>query len=226
MKSVFRVFILFLFFSAVPFISSAQQLGASLYIAPLAENPRAGSNFTVTIKVDSLGQPINAGRGILTFNKDKLEIINISKIGSVFNLWVEEPNFSNLEGTLKFQGGVPKPGFIGNGGAVLHVIFKAKAPGITSLVWKDGEVLASDGQGTNILVNLQNLDFSVDNALVPQTGAFSNTLVILNIILISILAFIGLFFGYRRLIKLHDEKYHHDDDDKDEEKNEELHKNQ
>jgi len=145
---------------------SSYQLGASLYIAPLSENPRAGGNFTVTIKTDSLAQPVNAIKGVLTFNKDRLEIIGVSKIGSILNLWVDEPSFSNLDGTLKFQGGVPNPGFMGNGGVVLHIIFRAKTSGVTSLIWKEGQVLASDGKGTNILTSMGS------GSYVIQTGEY------------------------------------------------------
>jgi len=93
---------------SVPFVLAAENpafLGSSLYFSPLQENPRAGSNFTLTIRVDSLEKSINAISGKVIFNPDKLEIINTSKIGSIFNLWLEEPNYSNLEGRLSFQGG-------------------------------------------------------------------------------------------------------------------------
>lgn len=165
----FRVIPLFVLFGVWPLLAAAQQLGASLYIAPPSENPQVGSNFTLQIKVDSLEQPINAVRGILSYNKERVEIINVSKIGSIFNLWVEEPQFSNVDGKLRFQGGVPRPGFIGNGGTVLLVIFKTKTAGPTSLVWEKGEVLAADGKGTNILSNLQNLSFNIEEPAVSKT---------------------------------------------------------
>lgn len=199
-------------FSFFFFAEAANQLGASLYIAPLAQNPRVGNNFTATIKIDSLAESVNAVKGILTFNKDKLEIINVSKIGSILNLWVDEPSFSNIDGTLKFQGGVPNPGFIGNGGTVLHIIFKAKGAGITSLVWKEGEVLASDGKGTNILTNLQNLDFLIEEALGAPAESSSQSwfkpLVYSNIILFAIILFIGLFSLAKLIIRYHDRHFH------------------
>lgn len=193
-----------------PVFGDSSQLGASMYIAPLSENPKASNNFTATLKVDSLAQPVNAIRGILAFNKDKIEIINVSKIGSILNLWVEEPSFSNINGTLKFQGGVPKPGFIGNGGVILHIIFRAKNPGVNSLVWKEGEVLASDGKGTNILTNLQNLDFFIEEAAAPSSPlSFLNKFLISSNITLLIIALItGSFFFVKLIIRLHDKKYH------------------
>lgn len=213
-----------------PIANAFSQLGASMYITPLSENPRANSNFTATIKVDSLAQPINAVKGLLYFNKDKLEIINISKIGSILNLWLEEPSFSNIEGILRFQGGVPNPGFMGNGGVVLHVIFRAKGSGVNSLVWKEGEVLASDGKGTNILTNLQNLDFFVEESLVMNNSSSDNTnnagnslppwtkiLIYSNVALIIIVLFISGYLLSKIIIRVHDRHFHQGEHDEEHE---------
>ena len=213
---------------------AANQLGASLYIAPLPENPKASSNFTATIKVDSLGEPVNAIKGLLTFNKDKLEIINISKIGSILNLWIDEPRFSNLDGTLKFQGGVPNPGFMGNGGVVLHIIFRAKGAGMTSLIWKEGEILASDGKGTNILTNLQNLDFLVEEApmasnFLPKSNVesegggwsslplYTKILIYMNIVLFILVLSIGAYLLSKIIIRIHDRHFHQGEHDEEHE---------
>lgn len=191
--------------------SAAPEIGASLYIAPLSENPRAGGNFTAIVKVDSLSKPVNAVKGVLAFNKERVEVINVSKIGSVVNLWVEEPRFSNIDGTIRFQGGIPGQGFIGNGGNVLYVIFRAKTTGSTSLVWKEGEVLASDGKGTNVLIDLQNLDFFVDEAVGPSGsgGGINGTLLISNVVLLIMLLIVGVSFAGKFLIKYHDRSFHH-----------------
>lgn len=203
--------------------TDATFLGASLYASPLQASPRVNDNFTVTIKTDSLSQPINAASGHLSYNSDRLEIINISKIGSVFNIWLEEPNYSNLEGVLRFQGGLPAPGFIGNGGTVLHIIFKAKTPGVTSLVWKKAEILAHDGKGTNILTNLQNYDFVVDEPLSAsnlkdESSLWKNPFLIINFALLLFLAFdrVRSFVksNFKSLIssvlRVHDKQFHDD----------------
>lgn len=191
-------------------------MGASLYFSPLSENPRASSNFTLTIKTDSLAQAINAINGQLVFNPDKLEIINVSRIGSIFNIWLEEPNYSNLKGALSFQGGVPRPGFIGNGGTILHVIFKAKSQGITSVIWKKAEILANDGKGTNILTNLQNYDFVIDEPLSFAYGDrgpfYTNPVIVINLFLLVILGLAGLRHFIKSTLKSHDEELHRHDD--------------
>ena len=217
--------VLFLLFMPMLYVVAATEgsfMGASLYFSPLPEDPRAGNNFTISIKTDSLAQPINAISGRLIFNPEKLEIINVSRIGSIFNIWLEEPNFTNLEGKLNFQGGVPNPGFMGNGGTVFHIIFKAKSPGITSIIWEKAEVLASDGKGTNILTNLQNYDFAINEPLAyslsssPEPPFFKNPLVILNIILLVALGLVGLRYFIKSTLKAHDEELHeHESEHKD-----------
>lgn len=220
-------------FSVWPLLAAAQQLGASLYIAPNPENPKTGGNFALAVKVDSLEIPVNAIKGILTYNKERLEIINTSKIGSILNLWVEEPRFSNVDGKLRFAGGVPKPGFIGNGGTVLLVIFKAKVSGITTVGWEKGEVLAADGKGTNILTNLQNLSFEIESA-VPLVGVGETTktegektgsLNASAVILISLagggILLAGFYFVGKLLLDRHDTKVHHiyEDEERNEHQN-------
>lgn len=199
---LFHAILCSVFFGILPLWASSQQLGASLYIAPPNENPRAESNFSLAIKVDSLAQPINAISGVLVYNQEKLEIINVSKIGSIINLWVEEPQFSNLEGKLKFQGGVPKPGFIGNGGNVLLIIFRAKTSGVVSLVWEKGSVYAADGEGTNILTDLHNLSFQLEESIVPGRDVGQGTPYIWGIIGISFLT-VG-YFILKLLLERHD----------------------
>lgn len=188
-------------------LALGDKLGAFLYISPLSRNPKVASNFTMTIKTDSLAEPINAISGELAYNPDKLEIITTSKVGSIFNLWLEEPVFSNQDGTIKFQGGVPNPGFIGNGGTVLNIIFKAKTPGVASVTWQKAEVLAHDGKGTNILTSLENSNFTIEDDNLgngPPVTNPSNALVVSNIVLSSVVVIGALYFLARRLINSHE----------------------
>jgi hypothetical protein len=111
--------------------------------------------------VASLDQAMNAASGILLFPNDKLEIVSISKNGSIFNLWVQEPTFSNSAGTLNFEGIVLNPGFIGSDGKIITINFKAKSVGSAKLILSSASVLANDGKGTNILTNLGSANFSL-----------------------------------------------------------------
>lgn len=124
---------------------------ASLYFSPAAGSYTAGKTFSVGVYIKSQDQAMNAASGVISFSKDKLEIISLSKGGSIFSLWVQEPSFSNSAGTINFEGIVLNPGFSGSGGKIMTINFKVKSAGQAALNFSSGSILANDGAGTNIL---------------------------------------------------------------------------
>jgi hypothetical protein len=124
---------------------------AELYISPRSASPAVGEAFTVGVYASSEDQPMNAASGIVSFPADALEVVSLSKGGSVFSSWIQEPGFSNAAGTANFEGIVLNPGFKGAGGKIMGITFRAKAPGTASLSISGGSVLANDGKGTSIL---------------------------------------------------------------------------
>lgn len=152
----------FVFSSAlicVPLAAGAAS--ASLYLAPSSGTYTVGNTFSVELKVNSGGVPINAADGTLVFNTTDLEVRSISKDGSVFSLWVQEPTFSNSLGTINFAGGKPSPGFTGAGGVIFNITFKAKTAGTVDLTFAAGSVLADDGKGTNILGSMKGGNYTL-----------------------------------------------------------------
>jgi hypothetical protein len=125
-----------------------------LYLSPSGGTYAAGNTFLVRVKVNSGGQPINAAEGTLIFNPNEVQVVNISKNGSIFSLWTIEPTFSNSAGNIVFSGGTPNP-FIGTAGTIIAITFKAKVSASTRIVFSSGSVLAADGKGTNILSSLK-----------------------------------------------------------------------
>ena len=111
---------------------------------------------------------MNAASGAISFPPDKLEVISLSKTGSIFTLWVQEPLFSNSSGAVNFEGIALNPGFTGIGGKLITVNFKAKAAGAAVLNFSSGSVLANDGKGTNILANLGSAQFSLGRCVPRQ----------------------------------------------------------
>ena len=93
---------------------------------------------------------INNTEATINFPSGLLEIVSVSKSGSIFSLWVEEPTFSNNAGTLSFNGGMPTPGFTGTTGKIIGVTFRVKKAGSASLVFSSAAVRANDGYGTNV----------------------------------------------------------------------------
>lgn len=159
------VFIFVLFSTSV---QSAKATG--LYFLPSSGSYTIGQTFTVSVYVSSPDQAINAVSGVISFPQDKLQIISLSKTGSVMSLWVQEPSFSNISGTINFEGIVLNPGFIGNSGKIIDIIFKTKASGITPLSFVSASVLANDGNGTNILASLGSANYSVITTTTTATS--------------------------------------------------------
>ena len=169
----FLVFLcLFVFLFALVRVSVAQ--AASLYFFPSSGSYEVGKTFSATVYVSSADQAMNAASGVISFPKTQLEVVSLSKTGSIFGLWVQEPSFSNSAGMVNFEGIALNPGFMGASGKLITINFKVKAAGSAALNFSSGSVLANDGQGTNILASLGNAQFSLGGAApaaptVPKT---------------------------------------------------------
>ena len=133
----------------VPIIHSE---AAVLNIQPSTQRIYVGDTFSVRLVVDSENTAINSSEAQLSYPSDMLDIVSVSKVGSIFTLWVEDPIFSNANGTLSYSGGVPSPGYTGSSGQVLTVIFKAKKSGEVVVTPTTASVRADDGNGTDVLL--------------------------------------------------------------------------
>lgn len=154
-KKIRKIFYLLISVSCfLLLIPAAGASGATLYLSPSSGSYTTGNTFLVEIKINSAGQPINAADGTLIFNSNNLEVVSISKGGSIFSLWVQEPSFSNSMNTVSFAGGKPSPGYIGAAGTIISITFRAKAAGTANVTFASGSILADDGRGTNVLTNM------------------------------------------------------------------------
>ncbi|NTU98641.1 hypothetical protein HGA64_01370 [Candidatus Falkowbacteria bacterium] len=135
--------------------------GASLYFSPASGKANIGDNFTLAVKTFTDGKSINASEAVVNFDKNLLEVVSLSKSGSIFNMWTTEPNFSNANGSVSFGGGIARPGFSGQTGKILNIIFRAKAAGTAQIRFSSGAVLANDGQGSNILETMGNASYVI-----------------------------------------------------------------
>jgi len=134
----------------------------TIFISPLTGTYAVGETFSVRIMVSSPRQSINAISGVLSFPTDRLQVVSVSKIGSVLSLWVQEPTFSNSQGTVTFEGVVPNPGFAESNGRVLGINFKVSGTGPAEIRMKSGSLLANDGYGTNVLRTLGTASFTLE----------------------------------------------------------------
>lgn len=144
-------------FLLLPSIADA----ATLYFSPSSGSYNVGQTFSVNVYVSSSEQAMNAASGVISFPIDKLRVTSISKAGSIFTFWAQEPSFSNANGTINFEGVVFNPGFTGPRGRVINITFRTRAAGNASLAFSSGAILANDGMGTNILTGMGNANFVI-----------------------------------------------------------------
>jgi len=142
--------------------SPQNALAASLYLSPATGSYAIGDAFSVVVRLDTSGQSANAAEGVISFPKDKLRVTSVSSGSSVFNLWTQEPTFSNSAGTLTFGGGLPHPGYTGSAGSIFTIRFSVLSSGGAAVGFVSGAVLANDGKGTNILSSMDGGNYTLN----------------------------------------------------------------
>ena len=154
---------------------------ATLRFSPLSNTYQVGSTFLLNVNVSSPTQSLNAATGVVSFPKDKLEVVSLTKNGSIFNFWVTEPSYSNSTGVVNFEGLVLNPGFVGQTGKIITITFRVKAEGSVQISFNSGSILANDGQGSNILTGLGKAEFNlkkdVDSGLISVPTALADELI-------------------------------------------------
>ncbi len=151
--------ILFLFF--IFLFSFTQKVSAAeLNLIPSFSSYEVGDNIKVRVTLSS-STSVNAVSGNIKFSTDTLTMTSVTKGGSVVSLWAVEPTYSNTGGTVNFEG-VMLSGYTGSGGTVLTLNFKAKSAGTASANFSSSSVLASDGEGTNVLTRSGSTSFRIN----------------------------------------------------------------
>lgn len=168
--------IFFSILSGLFFLFPTVVLAAGLSLAPADVSIGAGATFTETLYVASTNQAINAISGTVTFPSELLQVVSVSKAGSVLSLWVQEPTYSNADGTISFSGIVPNPGYTGGRGKVFTIQFRAKRAGVAAVVFSSlSQVLANDGNGTDILDDTAGASVTISSSAVPSSAPIQTT---------------------------------------------------
>lgn len=105
--------------------------------------------FSVVVSIGAT-EDFNAVEATVEFPTETLEVESASFEDSIINFWIEEPAFSNEDGTLKFSGIITNPGHTGKGN-ILKINFKTKKSGIANVNFSHASVLANDGKASEIL---------------------------------------------------------------------------
>ncbi len=163
----FQAFSKTLFLAAIlcigsfPLVLSADTVS----ISPSSGSYSVGSTFTVRVLASSPSRSINALSGSVSFPADKLQVVSISKADSIINLWVQDPTFSNISGSFNFEGVVLNPGYMGSGGKIVSVTFRAIASGQAQIGFVTASMLANDGTGSNVLRTMQDAHITITGGI-------------------------------------------------------------
>lgn len=166
-KKIVLTFFLFLLLPTITF-------GATLGFSPASGSYQQGSVLTVNVYANSGKTALNALSGGVSYPKDLLEVISVSKGQSIISLWVQEPSFSNTAGTVNFEGIVLNPGYNGTNGKVLTINFKVKSAGTANLSFSSGSILANDGEGSEIISGKGTAQFTVAPVTVIEEEVVDN----------------------------------------------------
>ena len=144
------------------FLLPSATRAATLGFSPASATIDAGTGVTTAVLVSSADQPLNAVSGTITFPPDLLQVISISKASSALSLWVVDPTFSNTDGTISWSGIVPNPGYQGGGGRIFSIQFRGRKAGTATIAFSpSSQVLANDGNGTNILAGTRSAAITI-----------------------------------------------------------------
>jgi hypothetical protein len=135
---------------------------ATLELSPANVAVQIGDTITISV-VASSAEALNAVSGTIAFPAAQLEAVSTSKEGSLLSLWVEDPTRSNKNGTITWSGVVPNPGFTGRG-TVFSITFRAKAAGSAAVTIASAQMLANDGNGTDIFESARPATLTVTGA--------------------------------------------------------------
>lgn len=148
MEKIYKIVIFSFLLTALPFFVEA----SSLNITPTGSTYEVGDSILLQVQVSGTSV-LNAVSGTVSIPTSNFSIESVSKNNSIINFWISDPSFSNSNGTVNFEG-VAVGSVPIKSGNILNIRLKAKKVGVGNIIFKSGQVLANDGQGTDITENL------------------------------------------------------------------------
>ncbi|MCJ7804655.1 cohesin domain-containing protein [Patescibacteria group bacterium] len=131
------------------------------FVIPTKGQYRLGEIFPMKIEIAGIKTPINAIQADLSFEPQKLEVVDISTQDSFANIFIQK-EINNEVGYTRLTGGLPAPGFFADRGVFGTVFFKGKSPGVVKIEFAPSSmVLANDGRGTNVLRELAAVSYLI-----------------------------------------------------------------
>lgn len=148
---------------------SAASVGSEtvLYISPSSSSTlKIGESTDVDVRINTK-TPINTVGATITFPADTLEIVGISKATSFLDLWTEETTIRESTGEIFFSGGTLAPGGLSGVGTVVTLTIKAKKGGTVEMAFKNAQIFAADGKGTEVPSNKRIFTFEIPESEKP-----------------------------------------------------------
>jgi len=160
-----KVHVVSIFFTILFLFGYGSASAATLKISSSSGTISSGDKVTLNVILNSEGVAINNAEATIKFSPEYFDVLSVSRSGSIFSLWVEEPYFSNSSGVITFNGGVPTPGFNGSQGPVMSITVKAKKVGQADFSFSNAAVRANDGLGTDVLTSKSNSTLQINTPL-------------------------------------------------------------
>lgn len=131
------------------------------FIIPPQSQYRLGEIFPMKIDIVGIKIPINVVQTDLSFNPEKIKVVDISTKDSFANIFIQE-EINNDIGYARLTGGLPNPGFNSDHGFFGTVYFQGQSPGLVKIDFlPTSMVLANDGRGTNVLAEIKSASYLI-----------------------------------------------------------------
>lgn len=138
------------------------------FVIPSKNQYKTGEIFGMDIKLSGIETPINAIQADIGFDRERLEVVDISTKGSFATVFLQK-EYNNDLGYARLSGGLPNPGYNAPEGHFGTIYFKSKLAGLAQVFYLDSSlVLANDGKGTNVIKEYSTVSYLITPDLVPQ----------------------------------------------------------
>lgn len=151
--------------------SSLSASSATLFFTPYDDTALSvGGIADIDVNINAR-VPINAIGATIQYPEDTLEVVGFSKKRSFLDLWTEETVIKEDLGEIHFSGGTTAAGGLVGTGTVITISVKAKKPGDATLAFKELQVLARDGKGTELDTYTRVFEYTIGEP--PQSAGSS-----------------------------------------------------
>lgn len=149
---------------------------ATLSFTPNQGEYAVDSTFDISLMLNTGDQAINAVEIGVTFPADKLQVVSPVAGSSFVSFWIAGPSYSNSNGTITLQGGLPTPGIKTSAGVVSTVKFRAKSAGKATIKYSaTSRVLANDGSGSAVPLMTSQAVVTIKNSAPTGPVVFSTS---------------------------------------------------